>query len=199
MKTKILFFLTILSLLGCSKDDNVKTDLVFQLPPETQIGANTFGVTIRGKVYVPRTPTGVNYGAPANAMIWSSGGVGQNLYKELIVVDGASAVGFKIVLHIQNLNSVQSYILKQSNFQDQADSILENHAFFKIWDSQISNYAYYGSVANEGVVNVTRLSNGILSGNFSGKFVRYNNSNDIIQITDGRFDTGSGLYDKIFP
>ena len=29
MKTKILFFLTILSLLGCSKDDNIKTDPIF--------------------------------------------------------------------------------------------------------------------------------------------------------------------------
>ena len=39
-----------LSLLGCTKD-SANSDPVFQLPPETQIGANTFGVTINGKVY----------------------------------------------------------------------------------------------------------------------------------------------------
>lgn len=78
--------------------------------------------------------------------------------------------------------------MKQSNFQDNIDSIAESHIYFKIWDSQISNYAYYGSVENQGVTNVTRLSNGIISGKFSGKFVRYDNSNDFIIITDGRFD-----------
>ena len=190
---KHFLFATLLALATCScTKDSEKNDPVFQLPPETQIGANTFGVTIRGKVYVPRDPKGVNYGgAQAKGVKILGGGISPNEYSELVVVDGASAVGFKIVLHIQNLNSVQSYILKQSNFQDQADSILENHAFFKIWDSQISNYAYYGSVANEGVVNVTRLSNGILSGKFSGKFVRYDNPGDFIQIIDGRFDINS--------
>ena len=43
MKTKILLFLTFISLLSCSKDDSTtKTDPTFKLPPETQTGANTF-------------------------------------------------------------------------------------------------------------------------------------------------------------
>ena len=201
MKTTILFFLTILSLVGCSKDSaGSKTDPIFQLPPETQTGANTFGVTIRGKVYVPRDPKGVNFGAPAHGLKLLGGGTVPNEYSELIVVDGASVVGFKITIHIQNLNGVGVFNLRQSNFENQADSILENHIFFKIWDSKISNYAYYGSKENEGEVTINRLSNGILSGNFRGNFVRYDNPNEFIQINDGRFDINSfTIQDKIFP
>ena len=202
MKTTILFFLTILSLVGCSKDSaGSKADPTFQLPPETQSGANTFGVTINGKVYIPRDPKGVNFGAPAKAVKWL--GSTNNIDNELIVVDGASTVGFKITLHIQHLYilGIGRYILEQSNFQDGADSVPFNHIFFKIWDSRISNYAYYGSIENQGEINILRNDkiNFITSGNFKGKFVRYDNPNEFITITDGRFDIGPGLYDKVFP
>jgi hypothetical protein len=132
MKTSIL--LLFLTLASCSKDNNNPKDPIFSLPPETQTGANTFGVTINGKVYIPRDPTGINWGGQqGKGMVWSGGGIIPNEYYELKVVDGASSVGFKIIIHIQNLdqNGVGQYVLKQSNFQDQADSILENHIFFK--------------------------------------------------------------------
>jgi hypothetical protein len=96
-----------------------------------------------------------------------------------------------MVIHIENLSAVGDYILKQSNFQDQIDSISENHIYFKIWDSKISNYAYYGSIEDQGILHLKRHNNGIISGNFVGKFVRYDNPNEFIQITDGRFDINS--------
>ena len=199
MKTTIL--LVFLALASCSKD-SVKQDPIAQLPPETQTGANTFGVTINGKVYIPRDPTGVNVGgAPPTAMQWVGLHNSNYDYTELIVVDGASSVGFKITIHIENLNIIGVYPLKQSNFQGQVDGVRFNNIFFKIWDKNISNYAYYGSLEDQGIINITRndTQNYIISGNFSGKFVRYDNPNEFITITDGRFDTGPGMYDKIFP
>ena len=185
-----IFFWT-LSSSSCSKDSQ-KTDPVFSLPPETQTGANTFGVTINGKVYIPRDPTGVNVGGPTpKGMKLLGGGVAPNDYTEIVVVDGASEVGFKLTIHLQNLFSVGNYILKESNFQDQADSVLKNHLFFKIFDKSINNYAYYGSVDNESIVTIKRLSNGIVSGSFSGKFFRFGRPLEIITITDGRFDINS--------
>jgi hypothetical protein len=206
MKTKIIFLLVVTFSLwglgGCTKDNPTPEDPLAKLPPETQTGANTFGVTIRGKVYVPRTTTGVNYiGGSSNAMSWV-GLVSPNFnFNELIVVDGASSVGFKIVLHLENLSNTGQYILKQSNFLSQVDSTPQNHIFFKMWDTKINNYALYGSVENESVINITRYdtANFITSGNFSGKFVRSDNPDDFIQISDGRFDTGPGIFNKIFP
>jgi hypothetical protein len=187
MKTTIISFL-LLILASCSNDDS-KKDPTFSLPPETQIGANTFGVTINGKVYIPRDPTGVSVGSTAKGMIFW--GAPDNVsWNEIEVKDGASSVGFNMIIHLQNFNAtgVGMYILKQSNFHNQIDSTPNNHIYFKIWDSNINNYAYYGSIENQGEINITRNSNGIVSGNFSGKFVRYDNPNDFITITDGRFD-----------
>lgn len=47
-----------------------------------------------------------------------------------------------------------------------------SHIFFKIWNPKISNYAYYDSIENQGKINNTRLESGIISGNFSIKFIR---------------------------
>ena len=197
MKTTIL--LLFLALASCSKD-SVKQDPVAQLPPETQTGANTFGVTINGKVYIPRDPTGVNVGVSGRGMKFFLA-PDDISWNELEVVDGASNVGFQINIHIQNFKNigVAKYILGNSNFKKQIDSSPFNHIYFKIWDSNISNYAYYGSVENQGEINITRDSNEIISGNFKGKFSRLDNANEFIEITDGRFDIGPGLLTKMFP
>ena len=198
-KKTILLVPVIFWLLSCSKD-NATTDPVFQLPPETQVGANTFGVTIRGKVYIPRDPTGFNVGVSGKGMIYAGSLTAP--WTEIRIIDGASAVGFKMVIHFKNLisNTLAIYPLTNSNFQDGIDSIDENHIYFKIWDSSISNYAYYGSVVNLGQINITKRSDGIISGIFSGKFVRYDNPNDFITITDGRFDLNlNTLPNTVFP
>jgi hypothetical protein len=113
-----------------------------------------------------------------------------DIWNELEVKDGASTVGFQMIIHLQSFYTlgIGEYILKQSNFHNGIDSTPNNHIYFKIWDSNISNYAYYGSVENQGKVNNIRHSNGIISGNFSGKFVRHDNPNEFININDGRFD-----------
>ena len=144
------------------------------------------------KVYIPRDPTGFNIGPPGRAVKFYKSPDILHIYDELVIVDGASSTGFKIVIHIQNLfaNGAVNYTLSQSNFQDQIDSVPFSNIYFKIWDNSIKNYAYYGSIENQGVINVTRYDslNRIFSGRFSGKFVRFDNQNEFIQINDGRFD-----------
>jgi hypothetical protein len=200
MKKLFLTIATTMLLLSCTKDDEATTkDPVAQLPPETQVGANTFGVTINGKVYVPRTPTGTGIGGSnGQAVTWW--GTSDNSWNELEIKDGKSPTGFNMIIHFHPLITTGQYILYQSNFHDNVDSTPFNHIYFKIWDSNISNYAYYGSVANQGEINITRRSNGIISGNFKGKFVRYNNPNEFITITDGRFDINTATIDNVvFP
>jgi hypothetical protein len=184
---KNLMTLLLLALLtSCSEESNSNPES--QLPPITQTGANTFGVTIKGKVYIPRDPVGVNVGPQGHGVIFTGSDFGT--WREIIVVDGASAVGFKMVIHFRDLvnQGVGTYQLKQSDFQDNIDSAPIDHIYFKIWDSEISNYAYYGSIENQGEVKVTKRDSGILSGTFKGMFARYNTPSDIIEITDGRFD-----------
>ena len=187
MKTAIIFLFFIL--VSCSKDSSGNSTSL--LPPETQTGANTFGVTINGKVYIPRDPTGVNIGPSGHGMKYKGD---SNLpWSEIYVIDRASAVGFQMIIHFKELlpNNIGIYTLMTSNFQDGLDSNLIDHIYFKIWDSNINNYAYYGSIENQGEVNIKKFDgspNWILSGTFKGKFVRYDNPNEFITITDGRFD-----------
>ena len=189
---KLIYILSFITLTACSNDDNTTKNPTFSLPPETQTGANTFGVTINGKVYIPRDPTGVNVGPTAKGMIFWRSPDDQHTYDELEIKDGASSVGFNMTIHLHNLFQIGQgdYVLKQSNFHNGIDSTPSNHIYFKIWDININNYAYYGSIENLGSVNVIRYDfvNRIFSGKFSGKFVRYDNPNDFITITDGRFD-----------
>lgn len=194
MQTKkillLLFTFPIWGLGGfsCTKD-NVKSDPVAQLPPETQTGANTFGVTINGKVYVPRDPTGTLAGPSSSGMIlWSNP---TRTWYEIEIKDGKSAVGFQMFIHMQPLFSAGLMDLFTSNFLNNINSAPFTHIYFKIWDSRISNYAYYGSIENQGELTITKLSNGIIAGKFKGKFVRYDSPTDFITINDGRFDINS--------
>ena len=195
MKQKFLLFAAALFILiSCAKDDPTPEEQGFSLPPETQTGANTFGVTINGKVYIPRDPTGFSTMPQGKGLRFLGDHIfyGPDIYNEIKIVDGASSTGFNMTIHIYNLqqNGSGDYILSQSNFQDNIDSIDANHIFFKIWDNNINNYAYYGSLQNQGQIIIKRydFSSRIVSGTFNGKFVRYDNPNEFIQINDGRFD-----------
>ena len=153
---------------------------------------------------MPRDPTGSSTMPNGKGMMFWRSPDNEHSYDELEVIDGASSVGFKIVLHIYKLfdKGKGIYLLKESNFQNGIDSIHETHIFFKVWDPNIGNYAYYGSTDNQGEINVKRydFDNRIFSGTFSGRFVRNDNSNDIIEITDGRFDINwNTLPDHPFP
>ena len=205
MKKQILTFLATLLLFSCSKDD-AQTE-ASKLPPETQTGANTFGVTINGKVYLPRDGSGsISGGSGRRAVIFSGASDGIS-WNELEIVDAKSTVGFQMFIHIQNLKTIGAdrYILQQSNFHNNIDSTPFTHIYFKIFDNNIGNYAYYGSVANEGEIIVTRFNgslsvNWVLSGTFKGKFVRYDNPAEFITITDGRFDFNlNTLSSTVFP
>jgi hypothetical protein len=48
---KFLTFLLLLIVASCSSDDTNGN----RLPPETQVGANTFGCLINGKTFIPRS------------------------------------------------------------------------------------------------------------------------------------------------
>ncbi|MBC7641358.1 MAG: hypothetical protein H7174_03325, partial [Flavobacterium sp.] len=93
MKT-IILTLFLVALTSCSKQDSIlQKNTTAQLPPETQTGANTFGVTINSKVYIPRDPTGGGINPSTKGMMfWASpDGI---TWDELEIKDGASAVGF---------------------------------------------------------------------------------------------------------
>jgi hypothetical protein len=57
MKNYVFLFFTLLLLCCSNNDDDGSTDPLDQLPPATQIGANTFGCFVDGEPFIPGDST----------------------------------------------------------------------------------------------------------------------------------------------
>ncbi len=207
MKTKILLFLTILSLVSCSNDDATTKDPFVQLPPETQTGANTFGCIINNQVFYPRDGTGTIFNPGGKGLkFWGDPNdpSGNGNYNELEIRNlQDSKPANSMIIHLQGLDQkgVGEYVWKESNFYNSIDGLMQNYVYAKIYDASVNGWRYYGSYENSGKVTITKYANNntIVSGNFSGK-LRLLNGTEEIDILDGRFDINKAtLSDTNFP
>ena len=195
MKTKILLFLIIISLIGCSSDDATIKDPFAQLPPETQTGANTFGCIINNQVFYPRDGTGTLFNPGGRGLIlWGDPSVpiGIGNYGEIEINNYQDAKpANSMLIHLQDLNQigVGEYVWKESNFQSSIDGLMQNYVYAKIFDESVNGWRYYGSYENSGKLYITKYNN-IVSGNFNGK-LRLLNGTQEIEILNGRFDINS--------
>ncbi len=186
MKTYILFlFFAVLTLVGCSKNDDGP-----KLPPITQTGENTFGCYINGRLLVPRNGTGT-FNAPDNGLRFIVGpGPDEFYYHEIKVQDFIGSKGGSMDIHIIDLyqNGAGNYEIQKSNCALDIDANNSINIRCRYYNGQ--SYDYYCSIEGTGSLNIMRfdLENRIVSGTFNFKARNENNSNDIIEITEGRFD-----------
>jgi len=198
MKTTILI-LSLFILQGCSEKDNGFTPT---LPPITQTGANTFGCYIDGKLLTPRDGTGT-FNVPDRGMrFWRS--PNEFEYNELSIHDFKSGTGGLMDIHIQNLHAIGkgSYIINESNCQDGIDANPTINIRCRWWDEASQSYKWYCSIENGGNLTITRYDadNFIVSGTFHCTAQNRDDPNDIIEITQGRFDIdGTTLEGTNFP
>jgi len=199
MKSLILFLFILL--MGCSKEN--LSDSSLQLPPETQVGANTFGCNINGKLLVPRGNGTYNGDYPALILA----GYPNLAYSELDIRDYKSERTGSILIHIQSLNQngIGNYIIDESNGQSNIDGLDHTYLHCRIFNDATNSYQYYRSYANSGVLKITRYDfvpsvKLIISGTFSGRVRNSANPADEIEITQGRFDfNGATLATTNFP
>ena len=194
MKTKILIFLTILILVGCSKDDTTPPEPALLLPTETQTGANTFGCLINGKLLIPRDGTGTFGGSHRGMILWAGHPTGTE-YSEIDIHDYKNPKTGDIVIHIQSLDQlgVGNYIIDESNGFRSIDGLNHNYIHCRIFNEATNSYKSYRSYPNSGVIKITRFDfipsvQLFVSGTFTCKVRNSTNSNDEIEITLGRFD-----------
>lgn len=165
-----------LILAGCKKS-------VDALPEATQTGANTFGLKLDGKFWVPQKFAGIN--APTlNAQL---SGSNQN---DLIITAqnfASEPTETEFQLFIKTITGPGTYPFNQNT------DILPNAA---------GSYAYYvkrkinplnewiTSAQNTGTVTITKwdLPNLIVSGTFEFKAGSMDSSASPITVTEGRFD-----------
>jgi hypothetical protein len=106
MKNLLFLFITLLVLISCSKEDNKPTSPIDQLPPATQIGANTAGCLLDGKAFLPK-----GYLHTGNLVCYYIDGkdftisLSQKLNNQTILIG--------IISNNQSLVIGQTYILKE--------------------------------------------------------------------------------------
>lgn len=178
-----LFFIT-LTASKCKKD-KMPTNPVDQLPPETQIGANTFGCLVDGKIFLPKGPS---LGPILQcAYQYLNTNYSKGYFFQLSATEKGSGAGgcelFSISLGTDSLQVFQGQIYQL------VDYAKSNAA------AQYSNFYDCGQFVNYNTSNQTigQLSlkkfdevNQIASGTFWFNAVSKNG--DTVHVTDGRFD-----------
>lgn len=186
MKPFVLFlFFAVLTFLSCSKSYDGP-----QLPPVTQTGENTFGCYVNGRLLLPRDGKGTVMG-PDEGMYFSASGEAPNYnYNEINVQDFVSPNGGSMDIHITKLHEGGEgmFEIKESNCD--RFSYANNSINIRCRYYNGVSYDYYCSIEGSGYLNITRydFDNRIVSGTFSFSAKNENNPNDIIEITEGRFD-----------
>lgn len=171
MKTVLMILFAATLFTGCKKDKGED-----QLPPATQIGANTFGCKINGRVFVPKgyDPNRIK---PNPHIIYDYGLNGQPyLYIE---VNRFKDYNGQQIISFGNLNNLGYY------------SLSDNMSFSCLWPNVIGScgtVAFDTTIQKWGGGYITKLdiANHIISGTFDFKYKTQ--SCDTVYITDGRFD-----------
>jgi len=184
----LLLIVLSLSMTSCKSDDeDVFTP---SLPPITQTGANTFGCYIDGKLLVPRDGEGT-FNSPSHGIYYHTAGNYPNYLFDEIEVNNYKG-NTKLIIHIVGLHQNEEglYEIKNSNCLSSVDANLTTNLFYVYKDKVTQETKYYCSIENTGTLTITKydIPNRIVSGTFSCTAVNKDDSNDTIQITDGRFD-----------
>ncbi len=202
MKKTVLIFITTMLLIACSDDSNPGDGL----PPETQIGANTFGCLIDGKLLVPRSGNNNIVNPLWGAILW--GGIpNSSYYRELEVKDYKSPKSASLLLHMDEIDShgIGEYIIDESNGMNSVDGLDHTYLHCIVFDDNTNSYQQYVSYENSGILKITSIvigssSGNIVSGTFNCRVRNIQNPDDEIEITNGRFDVNSlTLMQTYFP
>ena len=187
MKTTILILSMLLATItSCNQDQEETYNPT--LPEATQTGANTFGCKINGQIMVPRDSKydplmgGYPYGAEYSIAR------GLNIQYDWIEakdqVTGRGGIAFKL----PNINTlgVGEYIIKHV---DGAFSVANpNIVYMGVVYRGDSPTSGYSSIEDAGKIIITRYDDEVISGTFYCTVKNDIYPEDIIEVTEGRFD-----------
>ncbi|WP_299291440.1 hypothetical protein [uncultured Mucilaginibacter sp.] len=158
LKTLSLFLLFLLLLISCNKE---------KLTKPTQTGANTFSCKINGKVYVAKTSL---FSPGLTGGLRGASGRYEFEVEAIIYSDGNKA-SYTIDLGVSPNISEGTYPIASCTVSPGGNGFV----------------MYNASPAN---INFTHIdyAQRIISGTFSFTAVNTTNANDVISVTDGRFD-----------
>jgi len=178
------------TLISCSKNDD--NGFKPTLPEVTQTGVNTFGCYIDGKLLTPRDGKGTIGGPGGIPKGMRYFGISNNSYNEIYIDDWKSEKGGLLRIHITDLhqNGEGTFTINSSNCQNGLDATPNINIHCRVYDDSEQIFKWYCSIENAGTLTISRYdyNNRILSGTFSCTMQNKDNSNEQVEITQGRFD-----------
>ncbi len=176
MKKLLLLTVFTLVLTCCNNDDdNTATNPIDQLPPATQVGANTAGALVNGEAFLPNNgsviPLVLNYLDGEDFTLKISNETNNDLFTILIS------------RYNTPLEEGETYLLN-TEFIDNPSSA----QYFINTIPPPSPFYYSTNATVTGELTITNhdATNAILSGTFW--FDAINSEGDIIEVREGRFD-----------
>lgn len=173
MKTTILLIFCLVFCFSCSKT-------VSELPPATQTGANTFGASVDGKLWVP-----AGFGIVPTAPILEARFMPDSDFIINARNFSSEPTETEFEIFIKHMSITGTYSL---------NTVTSNYP------TQNANYAYYVKrkitplnewITNDqytGTVTITKNDNHIVSGTFQFQAINKYNNPQPLTVTDGRFD-----------
>ena len=189
MKSKL--FLIIPLLAGLISFSSCEEKIPNEMPPETQIGANTLGCIINGKLFI-----GGYYPRQGHRAISASYyQISEKLYISASgAMENKAAGDIVMIIDAPQKNAMQKFT--EADYSPTSD--------FNPPVGTIGNdiaYCFTFSTVNDGICTITKfdLNEKIVSGRFEfmvGCTFNYNDSTVTIPITQGRFDLKFDIYDN---
>jgi len=199
---KLFLAITAMMLLGCSNNvEPIKETYNPQLPPITQVGANTFGCKIDGVVMVPRNSIGYLPPGSDHYPVIVSRGINYE-YRYIQAADRRKTQRGGVFLYLQNIPNQNYFSIGEYNvFEGISPSFLNDNYKNYIGVTRYKNGVAlnYKSVENSGKIIITKNDNNIFSGTFYCKVKNVQAPYDVIDITEGRFDFGLNITTTNFP
>lgn len=184
-----LFILTIIFFVLSCKDDNksvVPTNMVFEMPPYTDTGADMIAYKANGITYRSYDYSGITDGLTC---MWFFD-LSRPEKEHVLYIEGKTIeknTFHSIRITIQNANDTGRYFLKEKT------PLNENQGLFRYGKSEIVYYNYITTNELTGYIDIKKIDtvNKIVAGKFKFK-TRYNDwgvpSIDTFAITSGQFD-----------
>ena len=191
MKT-IYILLIALLVTTCDSDDTV--DPASLLPPITMTGENTFGCLIDGKFFRPRDGRSTINSDNRGLRVVRT----ENDNLELHVYDRKSDRSGSLFIHLENFYTIGEgdYLIQNATGLRGIDGPNHNYIYGTFWNETDQQYSRYLSYDSSGLLELNKYelipnTSNIKSGTFQTRLVNFENTNDTILVTLGRFDLDS--------
>lgn len=170
--TAITFLL--LTAMSCKKNKDNQKD---QLPPATQIGANTFGCLVNGKAYIPKGYSGTGTPNPKISFDFFNNNTFFSINSNHF--ENRNPTGFMDISFFDSILLPGIYQFpKKMNFSIGWPKVLGT-CFTPAFDTTVKKWG-------TGIITRFDNTNRIISGTFNCKFITQ--TCDTVFVTEGRFD-----------